>query len=318
MDKIVMRKRLIMLILLMMLSIIFFLLHGMNYEIFDYIIEKRIEKAIAMVLVGTAIGMATLTFQAITNNRILTPSILGLDSLYILFQLLVIVFLGTESKIVMNPYMNFAISTILMTGFSLLLYSWLFKRTQSLYTLVLVGVIMGTFFSSINGMLQIMIAPDVFNLIMKRLFADFNRFHSELIVISGAVILLCIGFVYAKRHVLDVLALGRYYSINLGVDYHKEIHQLLIVVFLLIAVSTALVGPITFLGFFSVNIAKNYMKHHRHGYLMFASSCIAILVLFVGQILIEHLFNFGLPISVLINLVGGMYFIQMLLKENRV
>ena len=45
---------------------------------------------IAIVITGAAIALATMIFQTVVNNRILTPSILGLDSLYLLIQTTII------------------------------------------------------------------------------------------------------------------------------------------------------------------------------------------------------------------------------------
>ena len=50
-----------------------------------------------MAITGVAIAYSTVIFQTITHNRILTPSIMGLDSLYLLVQTVVIFFLGSKS-----------------------------------------------------------------------------------------------------------------------------------------------------------------------------------------------------------------------------
>lgn len=310
-------KKLGLLFGVFVLSMVLFLFYDMNYEIFDYVIEKRLLKLASMSLVAVAIGLSTLCFQAVTNNRILTPGVLGLDALYQMFQLLAIIFFSHIGFVTMNAYVNFFMSAALMTLFSLGLYRWVFSRARSIFLIVLVGIVMGTFFTSINGMLQIIISPDVYNMVLGKLFANFNSVASELVGLS-AVIILSTGFIlFRKRYVLDVIALGKSHSINLGLSYYKEVMKCLVMIFLLVSVSTALVGPITFLGFFSVNIAKNYMDHHQHKYLMLATCLVSMTVVYVGQFMVEHLFDFGLPISVLISLVGGSYFIFMLLKENR-
>lgn len=312
-----MKKRTVLITGLTFISLVVFLLYDMNYDIFSYVIEKRMEKVIAMGLVAVAIGLSTLTFQTITNNRILTPGILGLDSLYILFQLLTVLLLGSTGMM-SNPYLNFAVSAILLTVFSLLLYSKVFTQSNSMYFMVLVGVVMGTFFTSINGMLQIMLSPDVFNMVLSKMFANFSLVNEQLILLSSGLIGFIAILLYRKRYVLDVLSLGKDHSINLGIAYKKEVTELLVMVFLLVAIATALVGPITFLGFFSVNIVKNFMKTHRHTTLMLSTCLVSFMVLLLGQVLVEHVFSFGLPISVLISMVGGSYFIGMLMKENKV
>ncbi|MCU1554348.1 MAG: transport system permease protein, partial [Arthrobacter sp.] len=49
-----------------------------------YVLSRRSVKLGTMVVVATAVGVSTLLFQTVTSNRILTPSIMGFDSLYLL------------------------------------------------------------------------------------------------------------------------------------------------------------------------------------------------------------------------------------------
>lgn len=311
-----MKTKLNWLIALTFLALALFMLYEMNYDIFDYVIKKRFEKVFAMLIVGSAIGLSTLTFQTITNNRILTPGVLGLDALYIMFQLLIVIFLGSINVINQNIYMNFICSALLLTGMSLLIYKRLFSTARSTYFMVLMGVVMGTFFSSVNSMLQVIMSPDTFNMVLSKLFANFSLINQELVIMSTVLLMVIAYLIYRKRHVLDVLSLGREHSINLGIDYQKEVTHLLVMIFLLVSISTALVGPITFLGFFSVNIVKNYLKTYHHSILMLGTCLVSFVVLLIGQFFVEHIFNFGLPVSVLISLIGGTYFIGILLKEN--
>ena len=90
----------------------------------------------------------------------------------------------------------------------------------------------------------------------------------------------------------------------------------MVIVAILVSVSTALVGPITFLGLLVVNLAREFLNTYEHKYLFIGSSLISIVALLGGQLLIERVFNFSTPISVVINLIGGVYFLYLLLKEN--
>lgn len=91
----------------------------------DYILPKRTMKIISIILTGSAIAFSTVIFQTITNNRILTPSIIGLDSLYLLIQTFIIFLFGSTHMTLMNQHVNFFISVILMILFSLGLYHFL-------------------------------------------------------------------------------------------------------------------------------------------------------------------------------------------------
>ena len=69
-----------------------------------------------MILTGAAIAFSTIVFQTITNNKILTPSIIGLDSLYMLIQTFLVFAFGSTSSL-MSKNINFFISIGLMVLF---------------------------------------------------------------------------------------------------------------------------------------------------------------------------------------------------------
>ena len=91
---------------------------------------------------------------------------------------------------------------------------------------------------------------------------------------------------------------------------------MLIVIAVLVSIATALVGPITFLGLLVVNVARELFRTYRHTYLL-GSFFISVIALVGGEFLVEKVFTFQTPLSVLIDLVGGLYFIYLLLKESR-
>lgn len=312
-----MGRKLVNLGMLALFSVILLLIWQFNFEIFDYVIKKRGIKIMVMLVVAVSTAMSSLLFQTVTGNRILTPSVLGLDSLYILLNLALVVMLGTFTKWVHDPYLNFFISTGLMMTFSLFFYSVVFRNIKSIYTIVLIGVVMGMFFQSFTGMLQLVLNPDAFTLVMDKLFASFVDIKPTLLLISSVIVIAVMVVVIHKRHLLDVLSLGKDYALNLGIKYDASVRIILVGVFLLVAVSTALVGPITLLGFFSVNMSKTLLKTHRHDVLLLGTIFVAIIMLFIGQFFVERVFNYGIPVSVVLNLVGGGYFIGLLLKENK-
>jgi iron complex transport system permease protein len=284
----------------------------------EYVLPRRTMKVVAIIVTGTAIALATLVFQTITNNRILTPSMIGFDSLYMLLQTAIIFVFGSTHITIMNKYINFGLSLLFMIGFALILYRFLFKKEgQPIYLLLLVGIILGTFFGSLSTFMQVLIDPNEFQFIQDKMFASFNNVHTELLYISIGVLIFT--FLYMMRYMkyLDVLSLGKSHAVNLGVPYESVVKKLLIVVTIFIAVGTALVGPITFLGLLVVNVAYHFLPTYKHSILMLGSSLIAIIALVGGQWVVERLFTFSTTISVIINFVGGVYFIYLLLKENR-
>src|SRR5699024_11744469 len=114
-----------------------------------YILPKRIIKVVAIILTGGAIAFSTTIFMTITNNRILTPSVMGLDSIYMLTQTIMLFLLGANSLVMMNSNVNYLISIFAMVIFALFFFRLLFKgEGNNIYYLLLIGMILGTFFSS--------------------------------------------------------------------------------------------------------------------------------------------------------------------------
>jgi iron complex transport system permease protein len=294
-----------------------YLFHDLNGS-FDYALPRRSIKVIAMALTGVAIAYSTVIFQTITHNRILTPSIMGLDSLYLLLQTAVIFFLGSNHITIVNSHVNFILSVSTMIVFALILYRFLFKRGgQPIYFLLLVGIIVGTFFGSISTFLQVLIDPNEFLRVQDKMFASFNNVNGELVWWALGIVILTFVVGWKSFSDLDVLTLGRDTAINLGVSYDRVVKLMLVLSAILIAVSTALVGPITFFGLIVANLSYQFFKTYKHSILIAGASVMSIIALVGGQWVVERIFTFSTTLSVIINFIGGVYFIYLLLKESR-
>ncbi|MFD1179481.1 iron chelate uptake ABC transporter family permease subunit [Paenibacillus puldeungensis] len=284
----------------------------------DYILPRRGKKLLAIALTGTAVAFSTVVFQTITNNRILTPSIIGLDSLYMLLQTVIVFLIGGTALTMMSKNLRFLLAVGMMVLFAGLLYRLLFRKEgRNIYHLLLIGLVFGTFFSSLSSFMQKLIDPNEFLVIQDKMFASFNNVNSDILLLSLVGVLLT-GLYFARfTKYLDVLALGRDHAVNLGISYEYVVKRMLIVVAVLISISTALVGPITFLGLLVANVAYQFLDTYRHKTLIFGASLISFIALVGGQLIVERVFTFSTSLSVIINFIGGVYFIYLLLKENK-
>ena len=272
-----------------------------------------------MIIVAFAIGGASIVFQSIINNTIVTPCLLGMNSLYTLIHTAVVFFLGSGSIFVVQANLSFGLDLILMGVIATLIYSYLFKKTKHnvLYVL-LSGTIMTTFFSSIQTTLTRIMDPNEYDTLLSSLVASFSNINTSIIVFS---VLLMAAIIFGLRKelaLLDVITLGKDQAINLGVDYDRTIRRLLLGVTLFIAIATAMVGPISFLGLIIANLSREFFKTYRHTTLIIGSFLIGIIILVGGQIVVERVYNYGIPISVFITVGGGIYFLYLLLRQRRV
>lgn len=311
------KKKTVILFLVAIILTCLYIFYDLTGNI-DYILPRRIVKVIAVIISGGAIAFSTTIFMTITNNRILTPSVMGLDSLYLLVQTIMIYIFGSHSLVMMNSNVNYLISILAMVLFSLILFRFLFKGENSnIYFLLLVGLILGTFFNSATSFMQVLIDPNEFMVAQDKMFASINNVNTNLVYLSVILVFFVLVYFWRFAKYLDVLALGKDLSINLGVPYNYVVKHLLVIVSVLVSIATALTGPMTFLGLLVVNLAYEFLKTYRHKYIVMGSALISIIALIGGQLIVEKMFVFQTPISVIINFIGGIYFIYLLLKENR-
>lgn len=296
-------------------SIVLFLTVGAKGS-WSFILTFRGTKVAAMVLVGCAIAMSTVLFQTITNNRILTRSIMGFDALYRLIQTVLVFQLGSAAVAAFDPRLRFGVEVAAMVVFSWLLYRWLFSGSlRGLHLLMLVGIVFGVLFRSLSGFLQRVIDPNEFLVVQDRLFASFNRVDGQLLAVSALVVLAVAVAVWRRAGVLDVLALGRDAAINLGIDHRREVMRVLVMVSILVAVSTALVGPVTFFGLLVANLAYLLVDTHRHRLILPVAALVAVLVLMGGQLVLERLLGFNGALSIVIEFLGGIVFLIILVRR---
>ena len=312
------RKQIIIMSIIALVSITLYVVWGLNAKNYRFNLSLRIPKVLGILIAGGTISVASILFQTITNNRIITPSIIGLDALYNLVQTFVVFIFGSTSIFMVNKTINFLSSGILMILLAMLLFKAVLNNSKNnIFFLLLVGTVVGTLFRSLSSFMQVIIDPNEFDALQAKLFASFSLVNSEIIFIAIIILILIAMFLYKDFKMLDVMSLGREQAINLGVNYDKFSKKILMVVAILVSLSTALVGPITFLGILVVNLTYEVTKTYRHSVLLIVGTLISIIALVGGQFLVERIFVFNTTISIIINFIGGIYFINLLLRESK-
>lgn len=283
----------------------------------SFILPFRGTKLAALVLVAYAVSVSTVLFQTITNNRILTPSIMGFDALYMLLQTVLVFAFGSTVLATLDHRILFLIEVAVMLTFSLLLFRVLFgKGLRSLHLVLLVGIVFGLLFRSLSTFLQRLINPTDFVVLQDRFFASFNSVDRSLLLVSFLLVLAVTLVMIKISSTFDVLALGRETAISLGVDHHRMTMLILVLVSVLVSVSTALVGPVTFFGLLVANLAYILLPTSKHRYVLPAAVLISILCLVGGQTILERLLSFDTALSIVIEFAGGVFFILFLLKGS--
>ena len=324
MNKRAYRKNIIKLTVIALIAIIIvaaFLFIGVkfhNHKLLRYAMKLRIPKVIAMIITAFAIGAATIIFQSVINNTIVTPCLLGMNALYTLIHTSVVFVLGSGSILFTNDNLSFLVDLVLMGIIATVVYSWLFKMTgHNVLYVLLVGTVLTSFFSSIQSTLTRVMDPNEYDTLLTSLVASFSNINSGIIIFSVIILALIVVIFRKEFALLDVITLGKEQAINLGVDYDRCIRRLLLAITLCIAVATAMVGPISFLGMIIANISRQLLKTYRHTQLIAGAALMGVIALIGGQFIVERVFVYSIPISVFITVAGGIYFLYLILKGSR-
>ncbi|UJF18385.1 iron chelate uptake ABC transporter family permease subunit [Vibrio sp. SS-MA-C1-2] len=294
-----------------------FLGKGLTVDNYQFFLSRRIPKVLAIVIAAIAIASSSLIFQTITSNRILTPSILGFDSLYVMIQVLLVVVFGGFSALIINSQLNFLVATGIMIVCAMTLFHFYFKgKERDIFTLLLIGIVLSSLFGSVTGFFTMVIDPDEFNYIQNAMFASFNNINASLVYWSIIPMIVAFIYLFSLANKLDVMWLGKDNAKSLGVDTHKLTMQVMFVTTIMVSISTALVGPVLFFGLIVVALTRQIFGHYRHRYLIVACSLLSVVLLTGGQWIVENLFDFDTTISVIINFLGGGYFLYLLTKHK--
>ena len=280
------------------------------------IAERRANSVLVMAIVALCQGMATVAFHTVTGNRIITPSIMGFEALYVAIHTSTVYFFGAAGLINARTLDMFILQLVIMVGFTLLLYSWLLTGENNMHAMLLIGVVIGGGLASLSTFMQRMLAPSEFDVLTARLFGSVNNADPQYFPVAIPLALGAALLLYVHSRTLNVLALGREPAVNLGVNHRAHAIYVLVLVSVLMAISTALVGPMTFLGFLVATLAYQFADTYDHRYIFPMATLIGFVVLTGSYFVMNHIFYAQGIVSIIIELVGGLVFLAVILRKG--
>ncbi|MFF9755263.1 iron chelate uptake ABC transporter family permease subunit [Streptomyces sp. NPDC014344] len=282
------------------------------------IAELRATNVVVVVLVAFCQALATVAFQTVTNNRIITPSIMGFESLYRVVQTGAVFFLGVAGATLVQGVWQFVLQVVLMVGFAALLYGWLLSgRYGNLQLMLLIGIVLGGGLGALSTFMQRMLTPTEFDVLTARLIGSVANADASHLAVSVPLAAVAGGTLWAGSRRLNVLALGREASLNLGVNHRRETIAVLLLISVLTAVSTSLTGPMTFFGFLVAMLAYQLADTHDHRYVFPVAWLTGIVVLGGAYFVLKNVFYAAGSVGVIIEIVGGTFFLVHLLRKGR-
>ena len=285
---------------------------------FWLIAEMRATSLVVMAVVSFCQAIATITFMTVTNNRIITPSIMGFESLYTVIQTSAVYVLGVAGVVALQGTTQFLLQVVAMVGLSVLLYGWLLRgKYANIQAMLLVGIIIGGGMGAVSTFMQRLLTPSEFDVLTARLFGSVTNASSEYLPYAIPLVLVAGLLIWASARTLNVISLGRDVCINVGVDHGRQTIYMLVLVSVLMAVSTALVGPMTFFGFLVATLTFQLAGTHDHRRLLPIGVLTGFVVLAGAYFVMNHVFYAQGVVSIIIELVGGSVFLAVIMRKGR-
>ncbi len=282
------------------------------------IAEMRVTSVVVMAIVAFCQATATVSFQTVTHNRILTPSIMGFESLYVAVQTAAVFFLGAAGITALMGVTQFVLQIALMVLLSVLLYGWLLSgRYGNMQVMLLIGIILGAGLGSVSTFMQRLLTPSDFDLLTARLFGSVTNADASYLPIAIPLVLVAGGLLFLRSRRLNVISLGKDASLNLGLSHRAETMKMLFLISILMAVSTALVGPMTFLGFLVATLSYQFADTYDHKHIFPVAFLTGFVILSGAYFVMKNLFYAQGVVSIIIELVGGSVFLYVILRKGR-
>ncbi|MFJ5562439.1 iron chelate uptake ABC transporter family permease subunit [Lysinibacillus xylanilyticus] len=281
------------------------------------VVKRRIVAIVAMIIAAVCQSLSTVAFQSITHNRIITPSLLGFESLYSTIHTSTIFFFGASALINFTGIGSFLFQVVVMVLMSLILYGWLLSgKYGNLQLMLLVGIIIGTGLNSVGTFMRRLLAPSEFDILQARLFGSVNNADSAYFPIVIPMVIIVAVLLLAHSKNLNILSLGKDVSTSFGVKYQSNVIYTLVLVAILMSISTALIGPLTFYGFLVATLSYQAASTYDHRYIFPMALAIGFLIITSAYFLMYHVFHAQGVVSVIIELFGGIIFLTVVLRKR--
>ncbi|EOD2822927.1 TPA: iron chelate uptake ABC transporter family permease subunit [Providencia stuartii] len=279
-------------------------------EMQDIFFISRIPRTISLILAGSAMSVAGLIMQLLTQNRFVEPSLAGTTqsaSLGLLFVM------------ILFPTADIMTKMVVASGFALLgtmLFMMLLRRVilKSALIVPLVGIMLGAVISALT--IFTAYSFDLLQSLSAWMSGDFSSIiqgRYELLWLVGLLTLLACWIADS----FTVAGMGREFAINVGLNYRKVMTIGLSIIALISGVVVVVVGALPFLGLIIPNLISLIMGDNIRKtlpWICIAGGGLVLLCDIVGRLV---RYPFEIPASVILGVIGAIIFLFLLLKQQR-
>ncbi len=287
----------------------------------EYIVlEYRLPKLIIACIVGAALSVAGMMMQTLFQNPMAEPYILGVSSGASLGVAVCILGKSLFSLTIQN-YLTGNLSVILFAlgGSVLVLFIVLgiSQRIKQIATLLIVGLMFSSFTSAfVNVLTYFSSAEELKKFTFWNLGSLGNISWQQMYFIIPVLMVALLGSFLLNKS-LNTLLMGEGYAKSMGLNIKKVKFLIILTTCMLVAVCTAFVGPIAFIGLAVPHITRMLYKTTNHFQLFTGNILLGAFILTVCDIICqlpgEH---FVLPINAVTSILGAPLVIYLILRNR--
>ena len=279
------------------------------------IFEVRLPRIILSVLTGGLLAMAGASYQAIFQNPMADPFVMGVSSGAAFGATMAIVFLPATSFFGHTLVSLSAFACAIIT--SLIVYTVSrTKRGVDNYSVLLTGIVISAILSSAISLIM-MVHRDEAIAIITWTMGSFNA--KSWIHVGTIFIPTLIAFIVTIYHGkdLNLLVMGEEEAISMGLDVKKLKRNLLLLSALLTSLAVSVSGIIGFVGLIVPHFIR-LIFGGDHKFLMPASMIVGGIFMLLADTLARSLISgFELPVGIITSIIGGPIFMVLLIKHKR-
>ncbi|RDV13147.1 iron ABC transporter permease [Pontibacter diazotrophicus] len=280
------------------------------------LVHLRLPRLLLALVVGASLALAGYLMQAMVNNGLADPYLLGTASGASLGA--IIVFFGFVPITLLGIYMPpiFALAGAFLVTLVVVMLGYR-KRQLIPSQLLLAGIAISALGTSIVGLLTFL--SDSESKLRTVIFWSMGSFEraswAMLPYPAVALLLALLLFVYYQKH-LNILLLGEERAQALGVQVARTRWVILITVSVVTGFAVATSGPIGFVGLIIPHVTRGLMGTTGRSNLLFCAFVGGFFML-LCDLLSRLLYPpAGLPIGIITSFFGVPFFVYLLIRKN--
>jgi iron complex transport system permease protein len=284
-------------------------------------IRLRLPRVLLSAITGAVLGVSGSIMQGLFRNPIVEPGLTGTSAGAALGAALVFVFGGQAAFALTTPLGSLAVPVIAFAGAfaaTMLVYRLSSSYGKvNVFTLLLAGIAVNAVCAAGTGFLSYIARdPQARNIIFWNL-GTFTTADWRGVIFVGTAFILCFLWVLRYGKSLNALMLGEDEATSLGVNPRHLILLLLVVNTIMVAVTTAMVGVIAFIGLVIPHLLR-MMRSADYTFLLPASALLGAVIMTVVDIIARVIIAPAeLPIGIITAVVGAPVFLWVLMLQQR-